>query len=156
MKNIAVLGSTGSIGTQTLDIVRRHPERFSVRLLSAGRRVDDLIVQAREFRPSMAIIADESLYPRLRDALQPLGIETAAGASALAYAMDRDDFSMVVTATVGYSGLAPTIRAIKAGKDIALANKATLEAAGELVTKLLKEWASKVYPVDSENSAIDQ
>lgn len=87
-----MLGSTGSIGTQTLDIVRRHPERFAVRLLSAGRRVDDLIVQAREFRPSMVIIADESLYPRLRDALQPLGIETAAGASALADAMDRDDF----------------------------------------------------------------
>ncbi len=156
MKNIAVLGSTGSIGTQTLDIVRRHPERFAVRLLSAGRRVDDLIVQAREFRPSMAIIADESLYPRLRDALQPLGIETAAGASALADAMARDDFSMVVTATVGYSGLAPTIRAIKAGKDIALANKETLVVAGELVTSLLKESSSKVYPVDSEHSAIYQ
>lgn len=156
MKNIAVLGSTGSIGTQTLDIVRRHPERFAVRLLSAGKRVDDLIVQAREFRPLMAIIADESLYPRLRDALQPLGIETAAGASALADAMDRDDFSMVVTATVGYSGLAPTIRAIKAGKDIALANKETLVVAGELVTNLLKESDSKVYPVDSEHSAIYQ
>lgn len=156
MKNIAVLGSTGSIGTQTLDIVRRHPDRFAVKLLSAGRRVDDLIAQAREFRPSIAIIADESLYPRLRDALQPLGIETAAGAVALADAMDREDFSMVVTATVGYSGLAPTIRAIKSGKDIALANKETLVVAGELITGLLSQSTSKVYPVDSEHSAIYQ
>lgn len=156
MKNIAVLGSTGSIGTQTLDIVRRHPDRFAVKLLSAGRRVDDLIAQARELRPSMAIIADESLYPRLRGALQPLGIETAAGAQALADAMDRDDFSTVVTATVGYSGLAPTIRAIRSGKDIALANKETLVVAGELVTGLLRQSESKVYPVDSEHSAIYQ
>lgn len=156
MKNIAVLGSTGSIGTQTLDIVRRHPDRFAVKLLSAGRRVDDLIAQAREFRPSMAVIADESLYPILRDALQPLGIETAAGADALADAMERDDFSTVVTATVGYSGLAPTIRAIKSAKDIALANKETLVVAGQLVNGLLAQSTSKVYPVDSEHSAIYQ
>lgn len=156
MKNIAVLGSTGSIGTQTLDIVRRHPDRFAVKLLSAGRRVDDLISQAMEFRPSMAVIADESLYPRLRDALQPLGIETAAGADALAEAMDRDDFSTVVTATVGYSGLAPTIRAIKCGKDIALANKETLVVAGRLINGLLEHSTSQIYPVDSEHSAIYQ
>lgn len=156
MKNIAVLGSTGSIGTQTLDIIRRHPDRFAVKLLSAGRRVDDLIAQAREFRPSMAIIADPTLYPKLRDALQPLGIETAAGPAALADAMDRPDFSTVVTATVGYSGLEPTIRAIKAGKDIALANKETLVVAGQLITGLLKDSQSKVYPVDSEHSAIYQ
>lgn len=156
MKNIAVLGSTGSIGTQTLDIVRRHPDRFAVKLLSAGRRVDDLISQAMEFRPSMAVIADESLYPRLRDALQPLGIETAAGAGALADAMDRADFSTVVTATVGYSGLAPTIRAIKRGKDIALANKETLVVAGQLINRLLEHSTSQIYPVDSEHSAIYQ
>lgn len=156
MKNIAVLGSTGSIGTQTLDIVRRHPDRFAVKLLSAGRRVDDLISQAVEFRPSMAVIADESLYPKLRDALQPLGIETAAGADALADAMERDDFSTVVTATVGYSGLAPTIRAIKRGKDIALANKETLVVAGQLINGLLEHSTSQIYPVDSEHSAIYQ
>lgn len=156
MKNIAILGSTGSIGTQTLDIVRANPDRFKVAMLSAGHRVDDLIAQAREFRPSLAVIADESLYPTLRDALAPLGIETAAGAEALAGAMDRDDFTTVVTATVGYSGLAPTIRAIKAGKEIALANKETLVVAGKLITGLLADSPSEVYPVDSEHSAIYQ
>ena len=130
-KRLAILGSTGSIGTQTLDIVRRHPDRFGVTVLAAGRRVDKLIEQAREFLPKLAIIADETLYPTLRDALQPLGIETAAGADALVDAMSRTDFHTVVTATVGYSGLAPTVAAIKAGHDIALANKETLVVAGE-------------------------
>lgn len=104
----------------------------------------------------MAIIADTSKYAKLRDALEPLGIETAAGPQALTDAMDRPDFSMVVTATVGYSGLAPTIRAIQAGKDIALANKETLVVAGELIKELLKVSSSRIYPVDSEHSAIYQ
>lgn len=155
-KRLALLGSTGSIGTQTLDIVRSHPDGYRVSVLAAGRRVDDLIAQAREFRPALAVIADESLLPRLREALAPLDIETAAGADALAEAVTRDDVDTVVTATVGYSGLIPTIRAIESGKEIALANKETLVVAGELINRLLQKSASKIYPVDSEHSAIAQ
>lgn len=154
--NIAILGSTGSIGTQTLDIITQFPDRFRAAVLSAGSNVDMLIEQARKHRPALAVIADESKYATLRDALSPLGIETACGAPALADAMERDDFDTVVTATVGYSGLLPTVRAIKAGKDIALANKETLVVAGELVTRLLRGSKSRVIPVDSEHSAIYQ
>lgn len=154
--NLALLGSTGSIGTQTLEIVRRCGGRHSVRVLVAGSRVDNLIEQAREFRPSLAIIAREDLYGSLRDALEPLGIATAAGTDAIDEAMTRDDVDMVVTATVGYSGLAPTIAAIRAGKDIALANKETMVVAGELITELLKDSPTRIYPVDSEHSAIYQ
>lgn len=155
-KNIAVLGSTGSIGTQTLDIISQFPDRFKAQVLAAGSNVDMLVRQAREHRPALAIIADETKYSALREALEPLGIETAAGAEALADAMERDDFDTVVTATVGYSGLLPTVRAIGAGKEIALANKETLVVAGELVTRLLAESKSRVIPVDSEHSAIYQ
>lgn len=154
--NIALLGSTGSIGTQTLDIVERFPDRFHVTVLAAGRNVNLLIEQSLRHRPSLAIIADETKYARLHEALSPLGIETAAGDQALADAMERPDFDTVVTATVGYSGLLPTVRAIRAGKDIALANKETLVVAGELVTRMLAESSSKVIPVDSEHSAIYQ
>lgn len=154
--NIAVLGSTGSIGTQTLDIISQFPDRFKAVVLAAGSNVDLLIRQAQTHRPAIAIIADESKYTALRDALAPLGIETAAGEKALADAMERPDFDTVVTATVGYSGLLPTIRAIRAGKQIALANKETLVVAGELVTRLLRESSSTVIPVDSEHSAIYQ
>lgn len=156
MQRIAILGSTGSIGTQTLDIVEQFPDRFSVALLAAGTSVERLIEQARRHKPSLAIIADETKYTTLRDALAPLGIETAAGPDALAQAMSRDDFSTVVTATVGYSGLLPTIHAIRAGKRIALANKETLVVAGDLITRLLAESTSTVIPVDSEHSAIYQ
>ncbi|MDE6116271.1 MAG: 1-deoxy-D-xylulose-5-phosphate reductoisomerase [Duncaniella sp.] len=155
-KNIAILGSTGSIGTQTLDVISQFPERFSARILAAGNNVEMLISQAVKHRPALAIIANESKYGQLRDALAPLGIETAAGAEAMADAMERDDFDTVVTATVGYSGLLPTIRAIRSGKNIALANKETLVVAGELVTKLLSQSESTVIPVDSEHSAIYQ
>lgn len=154
--NIAVLGATGSIGTQTLDIISQFPDRFKAVVLAAGSNVDLLIRQAQTHRPAIAIIADESKYTALRDALAPLGIETAAGEKALADAMERPDFDTVVTATVGYSGLLPTIRAIRAGKQIALANKETLVVAGELVTRLLRESSSTVIPVDSEHSAIYQ
>ena len=154
--NIAILGSTGSIGTQTLDVISRFPERFKATVLAAGSNVGQLIEQAVKFRPSLAIIADESKYARLREALSPLGIETAAGSAALADAMERPDFDTVVTATVGYSGLLPTVRAIRAGKQIALANKETLVVAGELVTRLLRESPVRVIPVDSEHSAIYQ
>ena len=155
-KNIAVLGSTGSIGTQTLDIIAEYPDRFTATVLVAGSKVEQLIEQAIKCRPKYAIIADESKYAQLHEALSPLGINTAAGAQAIADAMTLDCIDTVVTATVGYSGLTPTISAIKANKDIALANKETLVVAGELVTNLLKKSTSKVIPVDSEHSAIYQ
>lgn len=155
-KRIAVLGSTGSIGTQTLDIISRYPTRYRATVLAAGTRVDELIAQARRHRPALAVIGHDHLLPRLRDALNPLGIETAAGAQALADATTRPDVDMVVTATVGYSGLLPTVAAIKAGKDIALANKETMVVAGAIVTELLKTSPSRIFPVDSEHSAIFQ
>lgn len=156
MKNIAVLGSTGSIGTQTLDIISRHPGRYRASVLAAGTRVDDLIAQAMRLRPSLTVIGREDLLPRLRETLAPLGIDTAAGPEALAEATARDDVDTVVTATVGYSGLLPTVAAIRAGKDIALANKETMVVAGALVTDLLSNSKSRVFPVDSEHSAIYQ
>lgn len=156
IKNIAVLGSTGSIGTQALDIVAENPHRFKVNLLAAGSNVDRLIEQCRKFRPSMAVIADESKYALLRSELAPLGIEVAGGSAALADAMGRDDFSTVLTATVGYSGLEPTMRAIGHGKEIALANKETLVVAGELITRMQREHGVRILPVDSEHSAIYQ
>lgn len=155
-KNIAILGSTGSIGRQTLDIIAEYPDRFCATVLVAGSKVEQLIEQAIKFRPQYALIADESKYAQLQEALAPLGIHTAAGAQAIADAMTLYCIDTVVTATVGYSGLAPTISAIKANKDIALANKETLVVAGELVTELLKKSTSKVIPVDSEHSAIYQ
>jgi 1-deoxy-D-xylulose-5-phosphate reductoisomerase len=156
MKNIAVLGATGSIGRQTLDIIAQHPERYRATVLAAGSRVDDLIALAKQHRPALAIIGREDLYTRLHDELSPLGIATASGSEALADAAARDDVDMVVTATVGYSGLEPTIRAIGANKDIALANKETLVVAGAYIKKLLQQSKSRIYPVDSEHSAIYQ
>lgn len=155
-KRIAVLGSTGSIGVQTLDIISEYPDRFRASVLVAGSNVDLLVAQSMAHRPDLAIIADCSKYTFLRDSLAGHGIKTACGAEAIAYAMELPEIDTVVTATVGYSGLEPTIRAIKAGKDIALANKETLVVAGELVTRLLKESRTKVIPVDSEHSAIYQ
>lgn len=155
-KRIAVLGCTGSIGTQTLDIIAAHPELYKATVLAAGTRVEELIELSLRHRPSLAVIADEKAWPRLRAALEPLGIHTAAGAEALADAAAHSEVDMVVTATVGYSGLEPTIRAIRAGKDIALANKETLVVAGDYITRLLEQSSSRVYPVDSEHSAIYQ
>lgn len=155
-KRIAVLGSTGSIGTQTLDIIGRHPDMFEAATLVAGSNVDALAEQCRRFHPRRAVIADRSLYARLKDAVASMGIEVEAGSEAVAYAMATDDLDMVVTATVGYSGLAPTISAINAGKEIALANKETLVVAGDLVTRLLRRSGSRMIPVDSEHSAIYQ
>ena len=155
-KRIAILGSTGSIGTQTLDVTSRYPELFEVTVLIAGSKVDTLIQQAITRRPRLAIIADESKYLKLKEALEPLGIMTGAGTQAVIDAMSADFVDVVVTATVGYSGLAPTLRAIEAGKDIALANKETLVVAGDIVTRALAESKSRVIPVDSEHSAIYQ
>lgn len=155
-KRIAVLGATGSIGRQTLDIIGNHPELYRATVLAAGSRVDDLITLARIHRPRLAIIGRPELLPQLRSALLPLGIATEAGPDALARSVEADDVDTVVTATVGYSGLEPTLHAIRAGKDIALANKETLVVAGDLVYRLLRDSRSRIYPVDSEHSAIAQ
>ena len=155
-KNIAILGSTGSIGCQTLDVISQYPDRFHATILVAGSRVDDLICQAICHRPALAIIADESKYNALNEALAPLGIKTAAGQAAINDAMESDLFETVVTATVGYSGLAPTLRAIRAGKQIALANKETLVVAGDIVTDAICKSKSSLLPIDSEHSAIYQ
>lgn len=155
-KKIAILGSTGSIGTQTLDIVAEYPELFEAGILVAGSNVDLLIQQALKFTPSLVIIDDDHHYNKLAETLTPHGIKVASGAKAISEAMTTDGIDTVVTATVGYSGLEPTINAIKAGKRIALANKETLVVAGEMITSMLKTSASEIIPVDSEHSAIYQ
>ena len=156
MKQIAILGSTGSIGTQTLDVVRQHPEAFSVYALTAHRSLDLLIQQALEFNPAVVCIADESLYPTLRDALSDLPIKVLAGEKAIAEMVTMPAIDVVVAAMVGYAGLRPTIEAIKARKTIALANKETLVVAGEIICRLAARYKVKILPVDSEHSAIFQ
>ena len=156
MKKIAILGSTGSIGTQTLEVVEANPERFSVEVLTANNHVDLLIEQALKFHPDSVVIANEEKYPLLRDALQHEDIKVFAGADALARIVTFADVDLVVTALVGYSGLIPTVNAIKAGKNIALANKETLVVAGELVNESVAEHRVAILPVDSEHSAIFQ
>jgi 1-deoxy-D-xylulose-5-phosphate reductoisomerase len=155
-RNIAVLGSTGSIGRQTLDIIAEYPQLFNAWLLVARSSADLLIQQARQFRPHMVIIADEQYYDYVRDALEDTGIEVATGSAAIAQAVTAPEIDTVVTAMVGYSGLESTIAAIGAGKRIALANKETLVVAGELIDSLLKDSTSVLYPVDSEHGAFYQ
>ncbi|MDR1762583.1 MAG: 1-deoxy-D-xylulose-5-phosphate reductoisomerase [Dysgonamonadaceae bacterium] len=155
-KQIAILGSTGSIGTQALDVVREQSDILEVYALTANNNVELLIEQAREFRPEMVAIANEQKYSLLRDALADLPIKVWAGADAIAQIAEASPVDTVLTAMVGYSGLKPTVSAIKAGKDIALANKETMVVAGELITALLKDSRSRIYPVDSEHSAIFQ
>ena len=150
------MGSTGSIGTQTLDIIGQYPERFEARVLIAGSNVELLAEQALRHGPALVVVADESRYGELQRALAGSGIAVAAGAQAIKEAVAREDVDTVLTATVGYSGLEPTLHAIAAGKDIALANKETLVVAGELVTRCLAGSRSRVIPVDSEHSAIYQ
>ncbi|MDE7180336.1 MAG: 1-deoxy-D-xylulose-5-phosphate reductoisomerase [Muribaculaceae bacterium] len=154
--HLIILGSTGSIGTQTLDIVREYPERFRVVALTARRNWVLLAAQAREFRPRRVVIGDEKFLPQLREALAGLEIETEAGAEAIAEAAALPEGGTVVTAMVGYSGLQPTISAIRRRKRIALANKETLVVAGQLITRLAAEHGSEIVPVDSEHSAIFQ
>lgn len=156
MKQIAILGSTGSIGTQTLDVIRQHPDAFSVFALSAHRSVDVLIQQALEFSPAVVCIADETCYPRLRDALSDLPIHVMAGEKAIAEMVTMPAIDIVVAAMVGYAGLQPTIQAIKAKKAIALANKETLVVAGEIICRLAQRYKVPILPVDSEHSAIFQ
>jgi len=156
MKRIAILGSTGSIGTQALDVVREHPDHFEVELLTCGNNVDLLVEQALEFKPNAVVIGDASRLAEVKDILFPAGIKAYAGAEALEQCVRMEDIELVLTALVGYAGLRPTLAAIDAGKHIALANKETLVVAGEMVTKLAKEKGVNIYPVDSEHSAIFQ
>lgn len=156
MKQIAILGSTGSIGTQTLDVVRQHPAEFGVYALTAHRSVELLIEQALEFNPAVVCIADESCYPRLREALSDLPIQVMAGERALEELVTMPEIDVVVAAMVGYAGLPPTIAAIKAKKTIALANKETLVVAGEIICRLAQRHNVSILPVDSEHSAIFQ
>ena len=156
MKQIAILGSTGSIGTQTLDVVRQHPKEFSIYALSAHRSIDLLIKQALEFNPAVVCIADETYYRPLCEALSDLPIRVMAGEKALAEMVTLPQIDVVVAAMVGYAGLRPTIEAIKAQKTIALANKETLVVAGEIIDRLAKRYKVDILPVDSEHSAIFQ
>jgi len=155
-RQIAVLGSTGSIGTQALDVIRKHVDLFEVYALTANKNVELLIEQAREFLPEMVVIADKQKYPRLKEALIHLPVKVWAGEDALSQVVQAEPVQMVLTAMVGYSGLKPTLCAIRAGKAIALANKETMVVAGELVTRLALENQVPILPVDSEHSAIFQ
>ncbi len=155
-RQIAILGSTGSIGTQTLQVVEEHPECFEVYAITANTRVDDLIAQARKFMPEAVVIADDSKYPRLKEALADLPIKVYGGYEAVCQIVEEGPIDIVVTAMVGFSGLRPTINAIKAGKAIALANKETMVVAGEMINALAMEYKTPILPVDSEHSAIFQ
>ncbi|UKT64874.1 1-deoxy-D-xylulose-5-phosphate reductoisomerase [Pedobacter mucosus] len=156
MKNITILGSTGSVGTQALEVIRENPSIFKVSVLSALKNSALLIQQAKEFKPDVVVICDEDQYLEVKNALSPLGITVLAGIEALTEVAIHPQSDIVLTALMGSVGLKPTIAAIKAGKDIALANKETLVVAGELVTQLAKEYKVKILPVDSEHSAIFQ
>jgi 1-deoxy-D-xylulose-5-phosphate reductoisomerase len=155
-KHIAILGSTGSIGTQALDVIRANQDKFVVEVLTAMNNSQLLIEQAKEFKPNTVVITNESLYDQVFDALDALDIKVYAGANALNSVVQMEDIDIVLTALVGYAGLKPTISAIESGKNIALANKETMVVAGELVTSLAQEKAVNIYPVDSEHSAIFQ
>lgn len=155
-KGIAILGSTGSIGTQALEVLASYPEYFDLQVLTAGKNADLLIEQALKFQPNSVVITDESQYQKVKDALWSADIHVYAGQDALCQVVESTEVHTVLTALVGYSGLNPTIHAIEAGKTIALANKETLVVAGELITKLAKEKGVNIYPVDSEHSAIFQ
>lgn len=155
-RQLAIFGSTGSIGTQALEVVSEHSDLFEVYALTANNQVDLLINQARKYMPEVVVIANERKYPELKEALEDLPIKVWAGADAIAQMVQSEPIDMVLTAMVGYSGLRPTISAIKAGKAIALANKETLVVAGELIMKLAAEHKVPILPVDSEHSAIFQ
>ena len=155
-KQLAILGSTVSIGTQTLDVVAEHPDLFEVYTLTANNNVERLIEQAKRFNPDSVVIANEAHYPRLQEALKELPIKVYAGDEAIAQIVEAAPIDIVVTAMVGYAGLKPTIRAIEAHKTIALANKETLVVAGDLIKQLALDNRAPIIPVDSEHSAIFQ
>ena len=155
-KRVAILGSTGSIGTQTLDVIRQHPDWFTVEVLTAQHNWELLVEQALEFKPNAVVIGNEDHYSKVKEALSGEQIKVFTGQKAIAQVVEMDTIDVVLTALVGYSGLIPTVHAIRAGKQIALANKETLVVAGELITALAKQHGVNIYPVDSEHSAIFQ
>ena len=156
MKKISLLGSTGSIGTQTLDVVRNYPEEFQVTALAASSNIEKLEEQIREFKPKMAVVFNEAKAEELKQKIQDLDVEVLSGMDGLLAAATEESADIVLTAVVGMIGIRPTIAAIEAGKDIALANKETLVTAGHLIMPLAKEKGVKILPVDSEHSAIFQ
>ncbi len=155
-KGIAILGSTGSIGTQALEVIAAYPEKFDLQVITANLNADLLIEQAIQFQPNEVVIVDENQYQKVKDALWDHDIKVYAGEMALAQVVESNEVDVVLTALVGYAGLKPTMHAIRAKKAIALANKETLVVAGELVTKAARENGVNIYPVDSEHSAIFQ
>jgi 1-deoxy-D-xylulose-5-phosphate reductoisomerase len=155
-RNIAILGSTGSIGTQTLEVIRQQPDRFDVEVLTAQNNADLLIKHALEFKPNVVVIGNEAHYQKVHNALDSHDVKVYSGENALKAVVEMDTVDVVLTALVGYSGLLPTVHAIKAGKTIALANKETLVVAGHLIMQLAKEYQVNILPVDSEHSAIFQ
>lgn len=155
-RGIAILGSTGSIGTQALEVIREQSDVLHVEVLTAGRNADLLMKQALEFRPNAVVIAEESLHEKVFEALFDEGIKVYSGATALEQVVEMEGIQMVLTALVGAAGLKPTLNAIRAGKHIALANKETMVVAGELVTEEAEKYGVTIHPVDSEHSAIYQ
>ncbi|MFZ6050539.1 1-deoxy-D-xylulose-5-phosphate reductoisomerase [Halocola ammonii] len=155
-KRVAILGSTGSIGTQALEVMSAHPDYFQVEVLTAGSNTKLLIEQAKKYSPNTVVIGDEDKFKEVQDELFPLDIKAYAGKEALEQVVEMDTIDIVLTALVGYAGLMPTLKAIEAGKHIALANKETLVVAGDLVTQLARQKGVNIYPVDSEHSAIFQ
>lgn len=155
-KKIAILGSTGSIGVQALEVIAKHPEKLQAEVLTAQHNAALLIEQALRFNPNAVVIANEDLYEQVKNALASTNVKVFAGENALCSVLEMDSIDTVLTALVGYSGLKPTISAIQAGKEIALANKETLVVAGELITRLAREKGVNIFPVDSEHSAIFQ
>ncbi len=155
-RHIAILGSTGSIGTQALEVLEANPDAFVLEVLTAHSSADLLIEQALKFKPNCVVIGDESQYKKVQDVLFDEGIKVYAGADSLAQVVQMEEIDIVLTALVGYAGLRPTMAAIEAGKHIALANKETLVVAGDIVTDLAKQKGVNIYPVDSEHSAIFQ
>ena len=155
-KKIAILGSTGSIGTQALEVISEHTNLFEIEVLTANNNAALLIEQAKKFKPNTVVIGNEDKYKEVNSALFDLGIKVFAGEKSLEDVVEGENIDVVLTALVGYSGLKPTIKAIKAGKNIALANKETLVVAGDLITKLCQQYGVSIYPVDSEHSAIFQ
>ncbi len=155
-KRIAVLGSTGSIGTQSLEVIKKHPAHFELEVITAQNNSKLLIKQAIEHQPNVVVISNELLYEEVRDALENYDIKVYAGKDSLAQVVEMESIDQVIMALVGYAGLRPTIHAIKAGKNIGLANKETLVVGGELIQELLKKNKSRIIPIDSEHSAIFQ
>jgi 1-deoxy-D-xylulose-5-phosphate reductoisomerase len=155
-KRIALLGSTGSIGTQALDVISRYPDEFIAEILTAGNNIELLIEQAKKFQPDSVVIGNTNHYNLLKESLKNLPIKVYAGNEAIEQVVAGDNIDVVLVSMVGYSGLKPTISAIKAGKDIALANKETLVVAGHIISEAILKSGSRLIPVDSEHSAILQ